>query len=249
MNTSVFHGHWTTSWHFQTPHPPKPQKQLILLNCQALVQCCFCIGCIPTSPNGRMKQTIERKRKINSNPNRTLSSILGGSCGCALLFSPLYDHSCPQKDKIGPGSDLQVGWEPIRLTFIPAVLMWHLPGAAWVLLSVTCQKKCCSGRAPLALSHVACSAANFSLVSLRADSRQAEKNDSSCQAALLLLHHWRPVCWVLLPASEGGHRSHLCLFGAFPVLLFLPFCRSKKNRVIYLVIYFSELFQHTLSAY
>lgn len=114
---------WSLNLPSGLPDPPQPQKQLILLNCQALVQCRFCLGCLPESPIDRMKQTIERKRKIISNPNRTLRSILGGSCGCALPCPPLHDHSCPQKDEICPGSDLRVGWEPIRLTFIPAVLM------------------------------------------------------------------------------------------------------------------------------
>lgn len=107
MNTSVFHGHWTTSWDFRTP---QPQKQLILLNCQALVQCRFCLGCIPESPKGRMKQKIERKRKVNSNPNRTLSSILGGVGAVGVLFHVHHCMTIPARRRMRSAPDLISGW-------------------------------------------------------------------------------------------------------------------------------------------
>lgn len=64
---------------------------------------------------------------------------------------------------------------------------------------------------PLALCAVAavwcdlfCSPANFSLVPLRVGSRQEEKNDSSCQTALLLLHHLTSSLLSAGASLQGG---------------------------------------------
>lgn len=145
-----------------------------------------------------------RVTRVTVNPKH---SILGGNCRCGLP-SP-HEHFCLQKDAMRSAPGVISGSEGSRWG-------WPASSGCWCDTYLGPPERfhrhhVKGNIAPLALGVTAavwhdlfCSPANFSLVPLRVDSRQEEKNDSSCQTAVLLLHHLTSSLLSVAASLRGG---------------------------------------------